>query len=61
MPTVTKVDELSHAKGILRRGDVITHVDGVPVADDGTPSLPCLKFCLSLQSLFKQSCTFSCE
>jgi len=33
---VTKTEPLSDAAGVLQRGDVLTHLDGVPIADDGT-------------------------
>ncbi len=33
---ITHVDPISSAAGYLRDGDVITHLDGVPVAGDGT-------------------------
>ncbi|KAI8476024.1 MAG: trypsin-like cysteine/serine peptidase domain-containing protein [Monoraphidium minutum] len=33
---ITKTEPLAHANKVLRRGDVLTHLDGVPIADDGT-------------------------
>lgn len=36
---ITRVLEDGPAAGILREGDVLTHIDGVPVANDGTVSM----------------------
>lgn len=33
---VTKLEPLSHASKVLKAGDVITHFNGVPIADDAT-------------------------
>lgn len=33
---ITKTEPLAHASKVLRRGDVLTHLDGVVIADDGT-------------------------
>ncbi len=33
---VTMVDELSHSRDVLQRGDVLLAVDGVRIASDGT-------------------------
>ena len=33
---VTRTDPLAPASSVLRRGDVLTHLGGTPIADDGT-------------------------
>jgi S1-C subfamily serine protease len=36
---ITRVLDGSPASGLLREGDVLTHIDGIPVANDGTVSM----------------------